>query len=342
MARTTVYNSITTPELINQILMENKDLYEDFLSYLSSIDRSIRTIESYKNDLEIFFVWNLQHNKNKDFIDITKREFAKFQNHALNTWEWSPNRIRRVKSTLSSLSNYIENILDEEEKYKNYRPIVKKIEDPVKENIREKTILTDEQVDSLLSTLVEQKQYQKACVVALAAMCGARKSELLRFKVDFFNDDNIVFDALYKTPKIVTKGRGRNGTLLNKYVLLEFKEYLDLWLNERKELGVESEWLFVTRQNGEWKQMKVSTLNSWAITFSKILDLDFYFHALRHQLCTRLHKHSLPQDVIQEFFGWSSAEMLKIYNDLDISDEFGKYFTKDGIKEGTVGTLDEI
>ena len=209
MGRSTVYNNITTPELIEQILEENKELYKDFLAYLSSVDRSVKTIKSYESDLEIFFVWNLQYNKNKDFIDITKREFAKFQNHALNTWDWSPNRIRRVKSTLSSLSNYIENILDEEPKYKGYRSIIKKIENPVKETVREKTVLTDEQVGSLLDTLIEQKQYQQACIVALAAMSGARKSELLRFKVDFFSDENIVFDSLYKTPKISTKGRGK-------------------------------------------------------------------------------------------------------------------------------------
>jgi integrase len=342
MGRSTVYNNITTPELIEQILEENKELYKDFLAYLSSVDRSVKTIKSYESDLEIFFVWNLQYNKNKDFIDITKREFAKFQNHALNTWDWSPNRIRRVKSTLSSLSNYIENILDEEPKYKGYRSIIKKIENPVKETVREKTVLTDEQVGSLLDTLIEQKQYQQACIVALAAMSGARKSELLRFKVDFFSDENIVFDSLYKTPKISTKGRGKNGKLLNKYVLLDFKKYFDLWMEERDELGIDSEWLFVTKQNSEWKQMKISTLNSWAITFSKILNVDFYFHSLRHQLCTRLHKLSLPQDIIQEYFGWDSAEMLKIYNDMDLSEEFGKYFTKDGIIEGTVGNINDI
>jgi len=340
MARSTVYNQITTPELIKQIHKENIKLYEDFLSYLASINRSVRTIDSYRNDLEIFFCWNFNENNNKDFIDITKREFARFQNHALNTWEWSPKRTRRVKSTLSSLSNYIENILDEEPKYKEYRSIVRKIEDPSNVAVREKTVVSDDEIDRLLSVLVEQREYQKACVVALAAMSGARKSELLRFKVEFFVDENIIFDSLYKTPKIITKGRGK-GTLLHKYVLLDFKYYLDLWLEHRKELGIDSEWLFVSKQDGEWNQMKISTLDSWTNKFTKILGASFYFHMLRHYLCTKLLKLSLPQNIVQEYFGWSSAEMLNIYNDIDASDEFGKYFTKDGIqgKEGSLGDL---
>jgi integrase len=342
MGRTTVYNHITTPELIAKISEENKELYEDFLSYLSSIDRSVRTIESYKSDLEIFFCWNLENNKNKDFITITKREFSRFQDFALNTWNWSPSRVRRVKSTISSISTYIENILDEEPKFKGYRSIIKKIENPVKEAVREKTVLSDEQVDMLLNYLVENKEYKKACAVALAAFSGCRKTEILRMKTDFFTDENIVFNSLYKTDKIKTKGRGKNGKQLNKYVLLDFKKYYDLWMEQRKELGIDSEWLFVGKLNGVYSQMKVSTLDGWANVFSKILGVDFYFHCLRHQLCTRLSKLKLPQNIIKEFFGWNGLEMISIYNDTEASEEFGKYFTSDGIVEVKDGTLSDL
>lgn len=342
MGRFTVYNNITTPELISKINDENKNLYEDFLSYLSSIDRSRRTIDSYRSDLEIFFVWNLESNNNKEFITITKREFARFQDNALNNWKWSSNRVRRVKSTISSMSNYIENILDEEDRYKGYRSVIRKIENPVKEPVREKTVVSDEEIDRLLNILVENKEYEKACAVALGAMSGARKSELLRFRVDFFTDENIVFGAMWKTPKIATKGRGSKGKMLNKYVLLEFKKYFDLWMEQRKELGIESEWLFVGKENGNYIQMKVSTLNGWAEKFTEILGVPFYFHMLRHYLCTKLSKLHLPQNIIKEYFGWSGLEMIQIYDDSEASDEFGKYFTKDGIIEAKEGNMNDL
>ena len=88
-----------------------------------------------------------------------------------------------------------------------------------------------------LETLVEKKKYQTACAVALAIFSGARKSELTRFKVDYFNEENIIFDALFKTKeKIKTKGRGK-GKFIHKYVLLDFKKYFDLWMAERERLG---------------------------------------------------------------------------------------------------------
>lgn len=84
MARKTVYNNITSPELLKQVNEENKYLMKEFLEYLQSIDRAKTTIYQYEQDLNIFWAWNLTHNNNKEFIKITKREFAKFQNHAIN------------------------------------------------------------------------------------------------------------------------------------------------------------------------------------------------------------------------------------------------------------------
>ena len=153
MARTTVYNHITTEEKIAEINENNTWLINEFLEYLASIDRAPQTLRSYKSDLHIFFVWNIDFNNNKDFVKLTKREIAKFQNYAINEWHWSPRRVRRVKSTLSSMSLFIENILDDEEGYENFRPIIKKIESPVNEAVREKTIFSDEQVELLMDTL---------------------------------------------------------------------------------------------------------------------------------------------------------------------------------------------
>lgn len=329
--RTTVYNEITNKENIAKINKKNIELMNDFLDYLISIDRSKGTINGYKNDLLIFFVWNIENNDNKYFVELTKREISKFQKYAMTDWGWSTNRLSRVKSALSSLSNYIYNILDDE--IEDFKPIVRRVESPVKTLRREKTIITDEEVSMVLDTLVEQKRYRAACAFALAAFGGARKSELLRYKVSYFDDCNIMQDAsLYKTPeKIQTKGRGTSGKALVKYTLLDFKKYFDLWMNERKEHNTpDNEYVFCDLLTGETST--VPTMDSISNTITKILGRPFYFHALRHQLCSRLFRIGLPSDVIQEYFGWSSAEMLGIYNDNEASENFGKYFTKDGIK----------
>lgn len=345
MARTTVYNSITNKEKLDKIDPENLQLGEDWLEYMQSIDRSPKSIVGYRSDLRIFWVWNMEFNNNKFFTKLTKREIAKFQNHAINVWGWSPNRIRRVKSCLSSLSNYIENVLDDEEEFEDFRPIIRKIENPNKEAVREKTVLPDETIDFLLKTLVERKEYEKACAVAIAAYSGMRKSELLQMKVEYFDENHFVYDSMWKTDKIRTKGFGRLGKPLNKFILYGAKPYLDLWLNERNEKGINSDYLFVSKTkdaNGDivWKVRQ--DLTHWTDEFSAIIGTDFYFHCARHFTCTKLHRMNLPSHVIQEFFGWTSSEMLNIYNDLSAEDEFGKYFDKNGVKEIKQGSLSEV
>ena len=122
MSRKTKMNAITSEELLKQVNPENKQLLDDFLDYLKSVRRSETTIAAYKNDIEIAWVWCLQNIGNIYFINWTKRNIVAYQNWLLNNNENSPARVRRLKAALSSLSNFICNVLDDE--YPNFKNII--------------------------------------------------------------------------------------------------------------------------------------------------------------------------------------------------------------------------
>lgn len=344
--RSTVYNNIVTHEKMEQVNPDNLELEKDYLDYLSSVGRAKSTIYQYEHNLHIFWCWNLEFNKNKHFVDLRKREVSKFQNHALTEWGWSPKRIKTFKATLSSLSNFIEDILDDE--YVGYKSIILKIESPANTTVREKSVFVIDELQWLLDYLVENKQYMKACMLSLAMNSGRRKAELTRFKVNYFDNKNLICEgALYKTPeKMVTKGRGIQGKLLDVYTLAKpFKPYLDLWLEERKRLGIRSEWLFPLKlSGGKWmnKPMKIDTLDSWANTFSGLLKKPFYWHSLRHFFTTRLAEANIPSNIIQEIVGWESIEMVGTYVDTQTDKKLDKYFGAEGIKNVEQGSLVEI
>ena len=335
MARKTRMNSITSPELLAQVNPKNTELLKDFIDYLRSIQRSEATIAGYRNDIEIAWVWCLQNNDNAFFVDWTKRQIVKYQNWMLGNNLNSPARIKRLKASLSSLSNYIENVLDDE--FPGFRNIINKVESPVVMPVREKTVLTDEQMNQLLELLTESKAYDKACVLALAVYSGRRKSELLRFRVSDFTDDKLVCNgALYKTSAIKTKGRGVDGKMLECFCLAkEFKPYLDNWMNYRKENGIESEWLFPDKRNPD-AHIRVSALNSWAKSFSRLLGVDFYWHAVRHMTVTNFKRAGMPDTVIQQYIGWEDISMVPVYSDMEADEQLGLYFgqAKDGLKDG--------
>lgn len=330
MGRKTQRNVITSTEKTAQINPFNLQLKEEFLDYLRSVQRSPKTIAGYDNDLLIVLTYILDHCNNKKFTELTKRDIIAMQNWFINDNNNSPARVRRIKSAVSSMSNFIENVLDEEPEFEGYKPIVRKVANPVLQPVREKTVLSEEEVESLLQMLHEEGEHKKACFLALAVYSGRRKSELPRFKVSDFEEKNLICDgALYKTTDTIkTKGFGL-GKYIYCYTLAKgFKPYFDAWMQQREELGIESEWLFPDEKDPT-QQIPESTMNSWAGVFSRRLGKDVYLHSLRHFFTTYLVRSGLPDSVIVSIVGWSDPSMIKVYTDIDADEQIGLYF-KDG------------
>lgn len=324
MARTTVYNNITSPEKIEKINSENKQLLDDFLDYLVSVRRAESTIKSYKADLLVFFCWCLDENDNKPFVQMTKREFSRFQSKGLNDWGWSPARVRTVKAAIASLGNYIENILDDD--YPGYRSIVRKVESPPAQPVRQKTVWTEDELNSLLSALADAGKIEQACYFALAAFSGRRKAELSRFKVSDFGDDKLVFNGrFYMSDPIKTKGRGA-GKMLTCYTLAkEFKPYLDAWLAYREQNGIDSKWLFPDHSDPS-KELSISVVDGWARSASKLMNKDIYLHSFRHLFTTNLLRSGAPDSVVQTIVGWESTDMVGVYDDRTDEERIGGFF----------------
>ena len=344
MGRKTKQNDITSPELLRQVAPENMRLKEDFLSYLQSIQRSPGTIAGYSNDLDIFWVWNLQHNGNKPFQKITKRDYAAYQHWHINENGNSTARVRRLKSAISSLSNYVEAILDDEEEFRDFRSSVRKIENPAMQQVRKKTVWSDGELQRLLDELTAAGQHKKACALALAMCSGRRKSELCRFRVDDFRDENLICGgALYKTSEpIRTKGFGLGKYIYCYTLAKQFRPYLDAWMEERRREGIESEWLFPAEGDPS-AQMGTTTLNSFASTFSRMTGQDFYWHSLRHYFTTHLSKLGLPDDVIQEIVGWESSDMVRVYKDISAEEQISRFFDADGnIRADAAKSLNDL
>lgn len=329
MARATKMNSITSPELLSQINPKNKQLLEDFVDYSRSVGLSEKTIGGYINDIEIAFVWCLQKNNNAFFANWTKRNIVAYQNWLINVNGNSPARVRRLKAALSSMSNYICNVLDDEPEFEKFRNIINKVPNPVGGAVREKTVWEDDELEDLLNKLIEKKAYKKACYLALGMYSGRRKAELCIFKMSDFDESRLVCGgALYKSAPIKTKGRG-GGKYIPCYTLAKkFRPYLDMWIDERRRTGIESDWLFPDDDTPS-EPVKISTVNSWVNTFSRITGRPCYIHSLRHYFTTSLAKAGIPDGVIQSIVAWESSDMVRLYTDLDAEDQIGMYF-KDG------------
>lgn len=324
--RKTFRKVITSDTLIAQINPENVRLMERFLKNFAT-KRSPKSVTVYRSNLNIFFVWNLLENDNKPFAKIRKLEMLDFFDYALSELRWSPNRFHQCHSSLSSFSDWIENYFDEVEGYENFRNIVKKIEKPSKEAVREKTVLQKEDVDKIFAVLEEQGKIQEQCLLALAISCGARVSELAQFTLSLIDEENAVFDGLFleTTEKIRTKGSGVTGKMLKKYILKDmFLPYYHKWLIEREEIlkesGQETDNLFITKDGNP---ANADRLRDWIGTWSDIVGQTLYPHSLRHYQISLLKRLEIDDDLIVYLTGWAEGTghtMISIYNDNEMKD----------------------
>jgi site-specific recombinase XerD len=268
-------------------------------------------------------VYNLLNNDNKFFVDIKKIDFADFFAFCVDSLRFGSARFNRMKSLLSSFSTFIETYFDAE--YPMFRNVILKVvESMPKSNAREKTVLSDEQVDDIFKKLDEMGESQVACWFALGVASGSRFSELLRFTVDLIDENNVAFDGLFleTTKSIRTKGRGRSGKQLKKYILKDifWNRYVS-WIEKRKEImnnnGKDHDFVFI-KSNGD--PAASGDARNWVKVIEGVLGDTFYPHALRHAFCTKLVKAGLPSELIVEIVGWQSEELIKVYNDAKVSE----------------------
>lgn len=325
------YTRLYGEEKWKTVNKDNKDLVKDFIEYCQSTDKSSETVKQYTFTLKFVMCYIHDYCKNKHFTDLTKREIISLQNFLLNDCGLSPARISFIKSVMNSLSTYIENILDDE--FPNFRPIIRKIPNPTKNTVMDKTVLSQDEMSILLKNLIQKGLIQQAFYVALLVASGVRKSESLRLQLNWFCDENIIYGSMWKTPEeIKTKGRGAKGKLLVKYFLInKLKPYLDLWLEERKKLGVDIPDMFVIKKGDVWKSATTKNLDYWTKQIEDVLGKRFWSHYCRHHFTTSLLEEGLPADVVKDIVGWENVAMIEVYDDRSKEGKFEKYFNENGI-----------
>ena len=316
MPRKTFRLKITTPELINKINPDNKKLVDKFLRNFNT-KRSDTSVNSYTSNFNIFFVWNLLYNNNTFFIDIKKSQLVDFFDYAVTDLKWSSNRFAQVHSSLSSLSTFIENILDDE--YPDFKNNIKKIEKLHKELVREKSIFSTEELENLSKWLKSKGLTQEVCLLSLIMSSGARISELTRFTTELIDLNNVVHEGLFleTTKEMQVKGRGKTGKKIYRYIIKDiFEPHYINWLTQRDKImsknNQEHNYIFIKKDGSP---ADPNTLRRWMKKWTKFLGKTWYAHAGRHYWTTYLIKSGCEADFVQDLQKWSDSSLVSLYND---------------------------
>jgi integrase len=111
--------------------------------------------------------------------------------------------------------------------------------------------------------------------------------------------------------------------MLIKYIIKDvFVPWYEKWLPIRKEIldkkNKSHNYIFI-KSNGD--PAGESTARTWVEKIEKILGVPFYAHSLRHRFTTYLSSKGIPSELIKEIVGWTTLDMVGIYNDLTAKDK---------------------
>jgi hypothetical protein len=147
---------------------------------------------------------------------------------------------------------------------------------------------------------------------------------MLQLRISSFNKDHLVLNgAFYRTDELKMKG----GKKVNRYILRDVEKYVSAWRSQRLEMGVKSDFFFVTKaHDGRWVKRK--DISSWNKVFTKILNgAPFYFSCLRSFCKIKMMKSGIPEKVVDSFFKYISMDIPPNRKDAEIEAEpNGKHF----------------
>ena len=332
MGRKTFRKVITSDEMLSKINRKNIRLMESFLKHKNA-KCSDQTIIGYRSDLNIFFCYNYMYNDDKFFINIKKLELAEFFDYGLLELKWSGNRYARMRSLISSFSDFICDYLDDD--YPDFRNLINKAVPKVpKIPVRKKTVITEEQVYGLRNKLLEEGKLREATYLMLLASSGARISESLRINVDMIDENCTAFGDLFleTTEELKTKGHGKNGEMMTRFLIKDtFLPIYKKWLKVRDEVMKQNNKhhnkMFI-KSNGDPIE-STDTVRYWISKWEDYLGVPCYAHMMRHFIVSDLTRKGCSSSFIVAVMKWKSGDaMYNIYNDVEDKDRHWKEVDK--------------
>lgn len=268
------YVVYATPERISQINPKNIEIWRKYINGKRTLSETTKA--GYENDMMQFFVFLLLNYENKCMFDFDTEEMADvlddFIAMCASVFGNKEKRIARRLSTISSIYIY----------YKKKRKIkenpVELLERPKilkgKYEIKQ-TFLTKEQVYQIREGLEKLNDAQLTLFFELGLYTMARVNALSNIKIE-------QIDLEKKRICDVVEKEGYEVTLLFDD---RCKALIEKWLEERKEKGIDSPYLFVTYYNKKWDKVSKQTMqgSGWIKKIGKIINVpELHCHDLRH------------------------------------------------------------
>lgn len=315
------YIRYVTDEKYKFVSEENKQIIKKYFNF-KNMNLSESTKKSYSNDFKqwLYFIYE-QHkqgviseesiikllNSNdgiEEMVDLLE-DFVAFCSAFLG------NNERRIQRRLSSISSFFlylrkkrkikENPLDFLE-----RPSVRAGE---KQQIIQ-NFLTENEIITIRKELTKKGNLQLQVYFEVSISTMARVNAI----------SNIKIDQIDFKKGIITEVLEKEGYLVDLFPSELALSLIKELINKRKKEKIESEYLFTTRYNNQWKKVSNTTIQtSWIKKIGKTIGKNLHSHDLRHSASSILFNKGMPLEDVQKLLNHQSPDTtLKYYVRQDV------------------------
>lgn len=298
----------------DEVNEESKELLDDYILELEANGKSIKTIAQYRADIRGFLSWIQRNGKNKNILELKKRDFRNFF-LKMSKEGVSNARINRLQSSIRNLLAYAEGDEDIYEDYETNQ--MRNIKGLQKEPVRDIVFLEDEEITGLIDYLMDKGLYQKALYVSLSYDSAARRNEIHQVTKDGFLESN-------QTNLLI----GKRGKKFNLIYFNRTKEIAKKYFEERGDDDIDSLW--ITGKGDKKRALSYDSLYGYAVSFRPIIkelfgkDIDLNSHSFRHtalenygngthNVLKEMGKKELPIDVLKVIAHHESVSTTQSY-----------------------------
>lgn len=315
------------PEVTDEMWESVNKGYRELVNEFVSVQPlSPKSKTQYISSLRQFGWFVHQSMNNKPLHKITKRDFLRYISYLRNDRKMSSSGINLKKASVSSLCNYIENVVaDEEDDYKNFRNFTRGLPPVPRNRVYDKVKVTYDEYQEMMKVLEDDENYLGMAWLATAFLVGARRSEIIQFRTEILNY-HVPEGQNYILSHVVRgKGKSTDGKPLEYMIPLDVLPYWRKWIEVR---GYEHEDIFTTKYDGKEGRMSPEWANYFCSeVLSNILGRRINVHIFKNSCITYHLEKGVDISLVSRFIAHhNDISTTSIYDLRDFEEEKNQIF----------------
>lgn len=294
--------------VMDNVNRKNWEAYKMYLTSKAIANKETvnTTYKTYFNNVKLFFKYLKQYENNRYILsEDTQKKFVEIWERYVMLCISQGNNNQTIRNKRTAVSTFLD--WCEKRDLIKFNPFrkIEQIKITESDKRRKSYFLTQKEIYEIQFVMkykTKEFDIQDRLIFNLFLDSAVRISAGHSLKLTQLDLDNRCFKGV----------RHKEGYIKPVHFFEDTRAILITWIREREKLGIELDWLFITKYNGKYKQMSKETIRARVKKMGKIVGIENYY------------PHSIRKTIINIIAGTgtvSDAAMLAYHKDTKVTSE---------------------